>query len=94
MTRQQKPEAYRTAHGMYLEVLRASGQINMFAAGFHLATAFDLPKRAAREIVQYWAASVDDSPFHAGIATTVPPDRDDPGVTDLPAAMRQHEDTR
>ena len=99
MTRQQttRPPAYRDAHAMYLEVLRASGQINMFGAAPHLAAAFDLPKREARQIVEYWAASYAVDAEQVGgdhVSPAQPPDRDDPGVRDHAEAMRQHEATR
>ena len=99
MTQQQttKPPSYRDAHGIYLEVLRASGAINMFGAPRHLATAFDLPKREAMEIVEYWTATYAvDAELVGGdhVSQASPPDRDDPSVRDHAEAMRQHEDSR
>jgi|TARA_R100001530_G_C4302033_1_gene150711 uncharacterized protein YciI len=44
----------RQEHLDYLDVLRESGQANMFGAGQYIRQEFGESKEAAREILKYW----------------------------------------
>ncbi len=50
----QRPECCDDEHLEYLDVLRKSGQTNMFGAAWHIQTEFDVSRYEARKIVVYW----------------------------------------
>lgn len=44
-------------HKEYLDILRDSGQTNMFGAGQYLMTEFGIDKREARTVLSEWMKS-------------------------------------
>lgn len=52
-----KPEIVDGNHLDYLDTLRESGICNMFGASPYLEDAYDLSKRDARVVLQYWMNS-------------------------------------
>ena len=56
-----RPEVVEDMHLRYLDVLRDSGQTNMYGAGTYLSEAFDLDPKISRKILKYWMASFSES---------------------------------
>jgi len=53
----ERPEFISDEHLEYLDELRESGEINMYGARPYLEEFFDLTKKRASEILQYWKDS-------------------------------------
>ena len=62
------PSVVRSEHLDYLDNLRASGSVNMFGATDPLMTAFDLEKRDAQTILQYWMESFGNDNNREGLS--------------------------
>lgn len=56
-----RPEVVEDMHLKYLDVLRDSGETNMFGAGTYLSEAFDLDPAISRKILKYWMTSFSES---------------------------------
>ena len=50
----EKPEVVEEEHLEYLDDLRESGATNMFGAGTYLQDAFDMDRKDASAILNYW----------------------------------------
>ena len=62
-----KTEPTQEAIFAFLDELRATGSVNMYAAAPYIQAAFGLPRPRAREILQTWMRSFDAR--HAQIPT-------------------------
>jgi len=50
----ERPEIVTDEHLEYLDALRESGAINMFASATYVEDEFDVTRKESKEIVQYW----------------------------------------
>ena len=55
----ERPEFVTDEHLEYLDVLRESGETNMYGAESWLIMSFPLEKDEARDVLQYWMKSFD-----------------------------------
>ena len=56
----ERPEIVEDDHLDYLDTLRESGVTNMYGAPAYIEQAFDLDRRNAKKIVQYWMDTFGD----------------------------------
>lgn len=56
----ERPNIATDEHLEYLDNLRESGETNMFGAGSFLESEFDMNRRDAKEVLQYWMDTFGD----------------------------------